>query len=89
MCTSIMSPASAASPALRGRSTSAVDMPCWGPYIPHISIASMKDFGRAKALCDELNEGQVRIEGRISALTPGVLSDGRFHPLRSYPLAPL
>jgi len=55
-------------------------------YIPHISIASMKDFGRAKVLCEELNARPVCIAGRISALTPGILRDGRFQPFRSYAL---
>lgn len=59
------------------------------PYIPHISIGSMKDFGRARALCEELNEHQVHIEGGISALTPGVLRDGRFRPFGTYALAPV
>jgi 2'-5' RNA ligase superfamily len=58
------------------------------PYIPHISIASMKDCGRAKELCDELNEQEICIQGRLTALTPGVRKDGRFHPFRSYVLAP-
>lgn len=47
----------------------------------------MKDFGRAKALCDELNERKVQIVGRISSLTPGVLKDRRFHSFNNYPLA--
>jgi 2'-5' RNA ligase len=53
------------------------------PYIPHITLASMQDFGRAKALCDELDDGQICLPGRISALTPGVLQEGRFHPSRT------
>jgi len=56
------------------------------PYIPHISIASMQDFEVAKELCDELNGRQVSLEGRISALTAGVLRDGRFESLGKYGL---
>jgi 2'-5' RNA ligase superfamily len=56
------------------------------PYIPHISIASMKDFTLAKELCDELNGRQVSFEGRTSALTAGVLRDGRFDCCATYGL---
>jgi len=56
------------------------------PYIPHISIGSMKDFALAKALCDELNGRQISFEGRISALTVGVLRDGRFDSCGTYGL---
>jgi hypothetical protein len=56
------------------------------PYIPHISIASRKDFSLAKALCDELNGRNVSIDGRILALTGGVLRDRRFHSRGTYAL---
>jgi 2'-5' RNA ligase len=55
-------------------------------YIPHITIASMKDIGHAQALCEKLNERPLCIAGHISTLTPGALRDGRFHPFRSYTL---
>jgi hypothetical protein len=56
------------------------------PYIPHIRIGAMKDFALAKALCDELNGRQVALEGRIAALTPGVLRGGRFDSCATYAL---
>jgi hypothetical protein len=56
------------------------------PYIPHIRIAAMTDFALAQTLCDELNERQVCFEGRISALTPGVLRNGRFDSFEAYGL---
>jgi hypothetical protein len=57
------------------------------PYIPHITIASMKDFVHAKALCDALNERKICVEGRISALIPGVLGNGHFDIRGTYALA--
>jgi 2'-5' RNA ligase len=56
------------------------------PYIPHITVASTKDFGRAKELCDRLNARPVSLEGRVVALTAGVLRDGRFNPRGTYTL---
>lgn len=56
------------------------------PYIPHISIGSTQDFALAKTLCDELNGRPIHLAGRISALTAGVLRDGRFDSCGTYGL---
>lgn len=57
------------------------------PYIPHVTIASTKDFKLAKQLCDELNRVGVSVEGSLSSISAGVLKDGRLQTLRSFPLA--
>ena len=57
------------------------------PYIPHVTIASTKDFKQAKQLCDELNQAGVRVEGSLSSLSAGVLKDGKLQTLRGFPLA--
>jgi hypothetical protein len=56
------------------------------PYIPHVTIASMKDFKQAKLMCDELNRSGVFIQGRIASLTTGALRDGVLHTLKTFPL---
>ncbi|MGM9486993.1 2'-5' RNA ligase family protein [Ideonella sp. YS5] len=57
------------------------------PYIPHITIASTKDFMQAKLMCDQLNRSGVLVQGRISSLTTGVLRDGALQTLRTFPLS--
>jgi 2'-5' RNA ligase len=56
------------------------------PYIPHITIASMKSFEVAKQLCDELNLEGVCVEGALTALSASVLKDGKLQTLRSFAL---
>jgi 2'-5' RNA ligase len=57
------------------------------PYIPHITIASTKDFKLAKQLCDGLNREGVYVEGSLALLSAGVLKDGKLQTLRSFALA--
>jgi len=57
------------------------------PYIPHVTVASTKDFQVAKQLCDDLNRIGVRVEGSLSSLSAGVLKDGKLHTLRTFQLA--
>jgi hypothetical protein len=47
----------------------------------------MKDFAHAKALCGELNDRKICVEGRISALTPGVPRNGQFDAFGAYAFA--
>lgn len=47
------------------------------PFIPHITLGTLKDRAATKALCDELNRDGIRIEGTIRALTIGALEDGK------------
>lgn len=56
------------------------------PYIPHVTVASTKDFRLAKQLCDVLNQEGVTLEGVLSSLTVGVLQDGKFQPLHCFAL---
>jgi 2'-5' RNA ligase len=56
------------------------------PFIPHITIGTMKDRAAAKALCDELNRKSVYIEGSLRALTVGALEDGKLKNLSSHGL---
>lgn len=51
------------------------------PYIPHITIGTMKDLRAAKALCDDLNSKGVQISGRFDVLTICALEDGRINDL--------
>jgi hypothetical protein len=57
------------------------------PYIPHITVASTKDWKLAKSLCDSLNSAGVDIQGTIRSLTVGVLKDGRLQTMAKYRLA--
>jgi 2'-5' RNA ligase len=57
------------------------------PFIPHITIGTLKDRAATKALCDELNRDGVRIEGILRTLTVGVLEDGKLNTLSSHPLS--
>jgi 2'-5' RNA ligase len=56
------------------------------PFIPHITIGTMKDRAAAKALCDELNRNGLNIEGSLRALTIGVLDGGKLKNLSSHAL---
>lgn len=56
------------------------------PFIPHITIGTLKDRSAAKALCDELNRGGVCIEGSLRALTIGALEDGKLNNLSEHAL---
>ena len=56
------------------------------PFIPHITIGTLKDRSTAKALCDELNRSGVLIDGSLEALTIGVLEDGKLRHLSSHTL---
>lgn len=56
------------------------------PYIPHVTLASTKDFARAKQLCDALNEEGVLVQGLLTSLTVGELKEGRLQPLRRFEL---
>jgi 2'-5' RNA ligase len=57
------------------------------PYIPHVTMASTKEFKLAKQLCDELNRTGVHVEGSLLSLSAGVLKDGKLQTLRTIPLA--
>ena len=56
------------------------------PFVPHITIGTMKNRVAAKALCDKLNRHGVRIEGSLRALTIGALEDGKLRNLSSHTL---
>lgn len=56
------------------------------PFIPHITIGTLKDRAAAKMLCDELNRDGVRVEGFLRTLTVGALEDGRLNALSAHPL---
>ncbi|MFY7864788.1 2'-5' RNA ligase family protein [Roseateles sp.] len=56
------------------------------PFVPHITIGTLKDRSAAKALCDELNRTGVHIEGTLRALTIGALEDGKLKNLSSHAL---
>jgi hypothetical protein len=57
------------------------------PFIPHITIGTLKDRAAAKALCDELNRSGVHIEGSLRALTIGSLEDGKLKNLSAHALS--
>lgn len=54
------------------------------PFVPHVTIGSTTDRRHAKSLCDGLNQSGVAVEGVISALTVGVVEDGRFVALSTH-----
>lgn len=56
------------------------------PYIPHITIASMKDWNLAKSLCDSLNHGGVDIKGELQSLTVAALRDDKLHSIAEHRL---
>lgn len=57
------------------------------PYIPHVTIAAMKDRRGAKALCDRLNAAGVRVEGWVRRLTVCSREDGHLRDASSHLLA--
>lgn len=57
------------------------------PFVPHITIGSTQDVGRARRLCDDFNVAGLQVAGRITGLTPGVLRQGVFQPWATCPLA--
>jgi 2'-5' RNA ligase superfamily len=57
------------------------------PYIPHITVGTMSDRAEAKELCNRLNQEGVSISGRLTTLTVGALSEGRFANLQQLRLA--
>ena len=48
------------------------------PYIPHITIGTLRSRTEAKALCDELNRNGLCIEGCLTALAVGAIEGGKF-----------
>ncbi len=48
------------------------------PYTPHITIGAMNNRSATKALCDELNAQGVDVEGSITSIHVGSLTDGGF-----------
>ena len=57
------------------------------PFIPHITVASTKDWSRAKSLRDSLNSSGVDMEGTLRSLTVGRLKDGKLQFVAEYRLA--
>ena len=57
------------------------------PFIPHITIASSKNFKLMKQFCDELNGAGVHVGGSLNSISGGVLKDGRLQPLQSFRLS--
>jgi hypothetical protein len=39
------------------------------PYVPHISIATLKESSRCKELADELNSRRLSIGGKVDEIT--------------------
>jgi 2'-5' RNA ligase len=56
------------------------------PFVPHITIGTMKDRSVAKSLCDDLNRDGTRIDGQVRSLTIGALEDGKLLNLSRYQL---
>ena len=48
------------------------------PYIPHITVATLADRHRARALCTKLNQAGLAIAGQLDQLTIGALHGGQF-----------
>jgi 2'-5' RNA ligase len=57
------------------------------PFTPHVTIGRTRERAQAKRLCDELNAGALRIDGRVEALHVGTVADGRFATLGRVALA--
>ncbi|MDH3207790.1 MAG: 2'-5' RNA ligase family protein [Gemmatimonadota bacterium] len=56
------------------------------PFIPHITIGTLRDRAEAKSLCDELNERGLSIQGRVANLTVGELTPDRIVDLSEHRL---
>lgn len=56
------------------------------PYIPHITIGALQSRVEAKALCDELNERDLRVDGFLRTLVVGSIDGGQFKELSIHPL---
>ena len=56
------------------------------PFIPHITIGTLKDRQEAKKLCDDLNEQPLSLHGSVNALTVGALVEGRISDVQSFSL---
>ncbi len=56
------------------------------PFIPHITIGTLKDRAATKALCDELNREGVLVEGTVRTLTVGALEEEKIKNLSAHVL---
>lgn len=56
------------------------------PFTPHVTIGRCRERAQAKALCDELNAGGLRIDGRVEALMVGTVQAGRFEAIARHAL---
>lgn len=57
------------------------------PYIPHITVASTRDWKLAKSLRDRLNSAGVDVQGTLRSLTVGVLKHGTLQTNAEHRLA--
>jgi 2'-5' RNA ligase len=57
------------------------------PFIPHVTVASTKDWNRAKSLRDSLNSSGIDIEGTLGSLTVSALKDRKLEFVAEYSLA--
>ncbi len=57
------------------------------PFIPHITIGTLKDRSAAKALCDQLNQSGVHVKGSLRTLAIGALEDGKLKNLSNHSLS--
>lgn len=56
------------------------------PFVPHITIGSLKDRVAAKRLCDELNTMGLCVEGTVNELSVLAREGDALEPIASYPL---
>lgn len=56
------------------------------PFVPHITVGTMKDRRAAKLLCDELNRKGIRIDGSLRSLTVGALENEKIKDLACFKL---
>lgn len=56
------------------------------PFVPHITIGSLKDRSAAKQLCDDLNARGICIEGEVNRLSVVASDGGALNNVASYPL---
>lgn len=56
-------------------------------YVPHITIATIPDRWRIKALCDELNSNGMTIHGIIGSITACAYDGSKIKNLEDFPLA--